>query len=79
MIIASIVTLLFIVIIANCIVEAVEEGWRLSFSKISKAVYEVIVSALLVGLCFVLGKCGCTSNEEHSPSGESTLEHYEPR
>lgn len=79
MIIASIVTLLFIVITGNCIVGAIEEGWRLSFSKLARVLYEVIVSALLVGLLFVLGKCGCTFNEEHSPSGESTLEHYEPR
>ncbi len=79
MTVALVVTFLIIVITAHCVVEAVEEGWKLSLSKLSKRICEVIASILMLGLVFALGKCSCTFNEEYSPDGESTMEHYEPR
>lgn len=79
MIVASVVMFLIIVITAHCVVEAVEEGWNLSLSKLSKRICEVIASILMLGLVFALGKCSCAFYEEYSPNGESTIEHYEPR
>ena len=79
MIVASVVMLLVIATTAHCVVGAVEEGWNLSLSNLSKRIWEVITSLLMLGLVFALSKCSCTFNEKYSPNRESTMEHYEPR
>ena len=72
-----IITLAFIAYIAHGIVEAYTEGKNIPIWV--KVLCKVIVGVSLFGLFMLLGKCGCASGYEYSPSGESTLEHYEPR
>ena len=79
MIAAIIVTIIIILVVAHYVVEALEETYNLRIHTIAKRIWEIIVAAILFGMLMLLGKCGCSFNEEYTPNGESTLEHYEPR
>lgn len=72
-----IITLAFIAYVAHGIVEAYTE--RKNISIWVKVLCKVMVGVFLFGVLMLLGKCGCASGYEYSPSGETNLEHYEPR
>ncbi len=73
----AIITLAFIAFVAHGIVDAYTEGKNISICV--KVLCKVIVGVFLFGVLMLLGKCGCASGYEYSPSGETNLEHYEPR
>lgn len=73
----TIITLVFIAFVAHCIVDAHTEGKNVQIWV--KVLCKVIVGVFLFGALMLLGKCGCASGYECSPSGKTTLEHYEPR
>lgn len=71
------ITLAIIAFTANAFVDGYTEGKNAP--KWAKIIGKVIVGAILLGALLLLGKCGCSSEYEYTPSGETTLEHYEPR
>lgn len=71
------ITLAMIAFVANALVEGYTEDTNTP--KWAKIICKVIVSAILFCALLFLGKCGCSLGDEYSPSGETTLEHYEPR
>ncbi|MBR7134857.1 MAG: hypothetical protein IKC85_04810 [Bacteroidaceae bacterium] len=75
--IALVITLAIIAFIADALVEGFANGKNIN--KWAIIGYKVIVCIILFGVLILLGKCGCTSGYEYTPSGETTLEHYEPR
>lgn len=75
--IGAVITFAFLAFIAHCIVEAYTEKKDITIWV--KVLYKVIVGVFLFGMLILLGKCGCASECEYTPSGETTLEHYEPR
>ena len=74
---ALVITMAIIAFIANALVDGYTEGKNIP--QWSKIIGKVIVGAILLGALLILGKCGCSSEYEYTPSGETTLEHYEPR
>lgn len=75
--IGAIITFAFIAFVAHGIVEAYSEGKKTPIW--AKVLYTVVIGFSLFGILVLLGKCGCSSEYEYTPSGETTLEHYEPR
>lgn len=71
------ITLAMIAFVANALVDGYTEDK--DTPKWAKIIYKVIVAAMLFGVLLLLGRCGCSSGDECTPSGETTLEHYEPR
>lgn len=75
--IAIVITLAFIAFIANALVDGYTEYKNIPL--LIKIICKIIVGAILFGALLLLGKCGCSSGYEYTPTGETTLEHYEPR
>lgn len=75
--IGTVITFAFIAFIAHSVVEAYTEKKDIAIWV--KVLCKVIVGVFLFGMLMLLGKCGCASEYEYTPSGETTLEHYEPR
>ena len=74
---ALVITLAIIAFIAEALVEGFADGKNIN--KWAMIGYKVIVGAIFLSALLLLGKCGCASEYEYTPSGETTLEHYEPR
>lgn len=74
---ATIMALAVIAFISNAFVDGYVDGKNVN--KWEMVIYKVIVCTILFGGLMVLSKCGCASGYEYSPSGKTTLEHYEPR
>lgn len=74
-------TIIFIVIayVAHTMVEAYCESIKAKISKWAMCLCKVVVGAILFVLLMCLGKCQCSTGYEDAPTGETTLEHYEPR
>ena len=71
------ITFAIITFIANALVDGYTED--MNPPKRTKIICKVIVGVMLFGVLLLLGRCGCSSGDEYTPSGETTLEHYEPR
>lgn len=74
---ASIITLAVVAFIANALVDGYADGKDIN--KWIMIVCKAIVCIILLGVLMLLGKCGTSLENEYTPSGETTLEHYEPR
>ena len=74
--IGTLISLAFIAFIANALVEGYTEGNNIP--KWIKMLCKVTLSIIFIGILAIMAKCG-SSEHEHTPSGETTLEHYEPR
>lgn len=77
LVLGIIITFAFIGFIAHGFVEGYTEGKNTCIWV--KLICKVILGLFLFGALMLLGKCGCASGYEYSPSGETNLEHYEPR
>lgn len=77
-VISYITTLAFLLLISFYLVNSVDEAYHLGLRKWVKRSLSTLVSIILIGVLFLLAKCG-GGGYEYSPTGESTLEHYEPR
>lgn len=77
LILGTIVLFAVIAFSANALVDGYTED--MNVPKWAKIIYKVILGIILLGILILLGKCGCASEYEYTPSGETTLEHYEPR
>lgn len=75
--VAGIILFATLYFIANALVEGFTQDKDMH--KATRIGLKVLVTLLLAFLLGALSKCGCTSEEEYSPSGKSTMEHYEPR
>ncbi len=75
--VALFITLAVIAFVSNVFVDGYTEDKNIP--QWIKIISKVIVAAILFGLLMLLGKCGCSSEHEYTPSGETTIEHYEPR
>lgn len=71
------ITLTIIVFIANALVDGYVDDKNIN--KWVMIICKAIVCIILFGGLILLSKCGCSLENEYTPSGESTLEHYEPR
>ena len=77
LILGTIVLFAVISFSANALVDGYTEN--MNVPKWAKIIYKVILGIVLLGILILLGKCGCSSGYEHTSTGETTLEHYEPR
>lgn len=71
------VSLAFIAFTANAFFDGYTESKNIP--QWEKIIGKVIVGTILFGALMLSVKCGCSSEYEYTPSGETTLEHYEPR
>lgn len=66
-----------IAFVSNALIDGYTED--MNVPKWAKIIYKAILGFVLLGILILLGKCGCSSAYEYTPTGETTLEHYEPR
>lgn len=78
MIIGIIITFAVIAFVANALVDGYTENQNVKKWKLM--LYKIIVSIILFWLLMMLGKCGCSfGGYDDTQTGETLLEHYEPR
>ena len=72
-----IITLAFLWFISNALVEGFCDGKNIH--HLIRLFCKAILLITMLGILFCMSKCEGVSSNEYTPTGETTLEHYEPR
>ena len=69
----------FIYYFANGLVDGFLSEKNQVLSKFEILMLKLAITVLVILVLSLISKCGCTVEEYASPSGKTSIEHYEPR